>query len=380
MNLTLGFIAFFIFIIVPGLLFRRFYFFGDFSKQFNTKDPVLHSIFFSIIPGVFIQLLGFIIYCELFEFKTDFHDTFVIFKDITSDTDKVKDVTKEFINNDIKVFLIYTAFICLFASFIGYFSSRIIRWIGWDKKFKLFRFRNQWYYIFSGEVLKMKKFKNAHRVSYQNNITFNAETNTTFADILVSVNENKRELYTGFVVDYDLKSEDITKLDKIYLIDAYRYKKQSTHTPSGQNPNPAQTIQKKIPGDAFILSADNIININLTYIPSTAKEQEQKEKQQKKYSRIYDIYFLAISLFFLLHFFYKYLALQATFFETYIKETNFFQKLIVFFLINQTLLLFTPGENENKEYSYNKKHFLKNVFSLIIWSTVAYIFVFRRYL
>ncbi|THF48460.1 hypothetical protein E6C50_14345 [Flavobacterium supellecticarium] len=72
MNLTLGFIAFFIAIVIPGILFRRFFFYGEFSKQFNTKDPVLHSIFFSIIPGIVIQLVCFTIYAATLGFEISF--------------------------------------------------------------------------------------------------------------------------------------------------------------------------------------------------------------------------------------------------------------------------------------------------------------------
>lgn len=228
MNLTLGFIAFFISIIIPGILFRRFFFYGEFSKQFNTKDPVLHSMFLSIVPGIVLQVIGFTFYYFILGYNGSFLDIFTILRDVTSDgTTQTTVATKYFINNHLATFFLYSIGLFLFSILSGYISSRFIRWRKWDKKFKLFRFQNQWYYIFSGEILNMKKFEEAHRVSFNRNGKFNHDVSTTYADILVSMDEDRRELYTGYVVDYDLNSEDISKLDKIYLLDTYRYKKKT---------------------------------------------------------------------------------------------------------------------------------------------------------
>lgn len=272
MNLTLGFIAFFIAIVIPGILFRRFFFYGEFSKQFNTKDPVLHSIFFSIIPGIVIQLVCFTIYAATLGFEISFSDIFTIFRDVTSDnTQDTDQVTQNFINNDITTFFIYTVCVFVFSALVGFALSRLIRIRKWDMKYKLFRFQNQWYYVFSGEVLNMKKFEEAHRYSLKNK-TFEQDTFMTYADILLSVNEDKKELYTGYVVDYDLMSEDTTQLDKIYLIDTHRYKrKEIKYDQNGTeiiDPNEENTSKSrnriKVPGDIFVLNARNIINLNLT--------------------------------------------------------------------------------------------------------------------
>ncbi|MBB3123296.1 hypothetical protein FHS04_000793 [Mesoflavibacter sabulilitoris] len=128
MNLTLGFIAFFIAIVIPGILFRRFFFFGEFSKQFNTKDPVLHSIFFSIIPGIVMQIICVTFYKLSFGFESSYLDVFTIFRDITSDgTNGTQDSTKNFIENDILVFFIYSVCVFSFSAFVGWTCSRFIR-------------------------------------------------------------------------------------------------------------------------------------------------------------------------------------------------------------------------------------------------------------
>lgn len=66
MSITIGFIALFISIVIPGLLFFRFYYYGEFSKQFTTKDQISKIFFFSIIPGIIIQIHSLLIYFKFF--------------------------------------------------------------------------------------------------------------------------------------------------------------------------------------------------------------------------------------------------------------------------------------------------------------------------
>ena len=389
MNLTLGFIALFISIIIPGILFRRFFFYGEFSKQFNTKDPVLHSIFFSVIPGIVIQIFTFIIYNFSLGFDSSFLDVFVIFRDITSDgTNETEEATKKFINNDLITFLLYSLGVFLFASFSGWFCSRMIRVFNLDKKYKIFRYNNQWYYIFSGEVLKMKKFEEAHKFSFKNNKGDEQDTLMTYADILVSVSEqnDRKELYTGYVVDYDLKSDDISQLDKIYLIDTHRYKKKENVKDDKdeiKDENPTLSRNRlKVPGDIFVLNAKNIVNLNLTYIPSIKKKIEKKQKEAKRqvlYSNFQLIYLMLIILVILTHVFYKLLGLENTFLSNYFAKTGFWGKFLGVLFVNQILVLLLPDAGEDKKLCYSIKKTKLKIITLFIWGSILYFFVVRNH-
>ncbi len=380
MNLTLGFIAFFVSLIIPGIIFRRFYFFGEFSKQYNTKDPVLHSIFFSIIPGILLQITGFILYFLFIGFDSSFSDVFTIFRDITSNSNNAtQDVTRNFMQNDILTFALYSLYIFIFSAFSGFALSRIIRKLNWDKKYKIFRFKNQWYYIFSGELLFMKKFKLASKIHSDNEKPKSFfEIFVTYADILVNISENKRDLYSGYVIDYDLKAENPSKLDRIYLMNTYRYK-----YPFKQgNNNLTKQKQIRIPGDIFVIDADRIVNINLTYIPSyqkkIVKELVKKQKKQKRYKIINFIYFILLVVFIMFHFLYVHFNLDDTYFDLYIQNTNFIGKFITFLLITQILSFFVPEKNKVGEYSYSKKNFIDKFIGFIIFLVLAYFFSFKN--
>lgn len=388
MNLTIGFIAFFISIVIPGILFRRFYFYGEFSKQFNTKDPVLHSIFFSIVPGIGIQLVSVFLYNLFVGFESSYLDVFTIFKDITSDGNvETQEQTKVFIDDDIITFFSYILFVFLFASFLGWASSRLIRLFKWDRKYKLFRFKNQWYYIFSGELLNLKKFKDAHKEFIGNlNKSENQDILMTFADILVSASDNndRKELYTGYVVDYDLKSDDTSQLDRVYLMDTYRYKKMVNKNGSNEtNQKPEKPLlsrnRLRVPGDVFVLKANRILNINLTYVPSVKKriEKQKKEiKKQLKYRWIQIIYFLILLIIILIHFFYKGLRLDETFMGDYFTKIDVFGKILSIIFLNQILsnLIPLPGANKKLEYDF-KSNLLARIIMILIFGGLFYFFV-----
>lgn len=391
MNLTLGFIAFFISIIIPGILFRRFFFYGEFSKQFNTKDPVIHSIFFSIIPGIVIQLFCSVFYNFLIGTKTTFFDIFTVFKDFTSDTFE-NETTKNFIKNDLTTFLSYIICVFVFSAFIGFLSSRIIRIFKWDLKYKLFRFKNQWYYIFSGEVLNMKKFKETQRFSLNKNKNFEQDTFLTYADILLYVgSDDKKELYTGYVADYELLSEDITQLDKIYLIDTHRYKKKDIRYNEKENEiieldkeNTSKSRNRiKVPGDVFILDAKKIVNINLTYIPSNHKIEDKKKKyidrKQRFFKYLQGFYFSLFLLVILSHFVYEYLPIKNySYLYNYFYSISSWGKIISVIFINQILSIIIPLDENNKKLQFDIKQIILKLVFLIFWGLFFYFFVITK--
>ena len=109
MNLTFGFIALFISIIIPGILFRRYYYYGEFSKQFHTKDPVLHSIFLSIIPGVCVQIIVFYILSEMNFFDIENIKIFNIYKDFSFlESKEINSDTVKFFQDGLGKFILYS--------------------------------------------------------------------------------------------------------------------------------------------------------------------------------------------------------------------------------------------------------------------------------
>ncbi len=395
MNLTFGFIAFFIIIVIPGLIYRRFYYYGEFSKQFHTKEPILNTIFLSSIPGVCIQLLGFYLLNKIAYFETNNIDVLNIFRDFAflKDSDLGGD-TEKFVQSGLGKFILYSVIIFISSAVLGIFSSKLLRAFNLDRKYKIFRFRNQWYYIFSGAVLKFQKFESARGLHY-NNLPENQEILMTFADIMVNNQQGVRELYTGYVVDYDLKQNDISKLDKIYLLDAYRYKRGSN--PSNYyssnnyfisqsndynilnlNKSEVQSGTRErvsIPGDMLILEGEHVVNINLTYIPSKAIKKDKEARKQKKLKQLSLTLATINIIFILLHIAFEFIDFEKSSWLYQYYKTNFWAKLFVIFYSNQILLPFFPTRNKEKQYTFDLHVTILRVIILILMTITFFIFL-----
>ncbi len=366
MEFTLGFITLLVSIVVPGLLFQRFYYYGEFSKQFSTKENVYKSVFYSIVPGFFIQIFGAWLYLFFRGVAKTNSEIIIIFNNILNGNFVLGSNTIDFINNKLQLYLLHTLNIYILSILIGVAFSRIIRLLEWDRKYKLLRFKNQWYYIFSGEVLTMNKFKLAPKIIGKLYGVDDITTSSTYADILIDTNVGSQKLYSGYVVDYDLDSENISNLEKIYLLDAHRYKH---HEVRGMN---IKVEKVKIPGDVFVILAKNILNINLTYVPSLAKKKNVLRKNHKKnlfYLRVNTFGLIGQIILFGIIFFKNISSLESIFqlnrFMMKMESYNFGLRLLLFIIISQFVYIFLPKKEEGRLY-YSKRTIYANIIILML--------------
>lgn len=271
MNLTTAFLFLFITIVIPGFIFQRFYFYGDFSKQFTTKENVPKLMLTSLIPGLIISSF----YLPIFNYFS-FDD--VKIEKILSVFERL---SRSEIHKDVKAtkglanytnFLKYCFFEFILAGVLGFFCSRVVvRGLKLDRKLKTMRYKNQWYYVFSGEIFEFGKFKKAAKALVKDERR-GKDVQLAKADILIK-GPDGGELYTGFVVDYDLNPIDISKLENVYLLDATRYKTIDLIEGDLNIKNPQQTEKKLIPGELFVINMANVININVSYLLAPKKDK-----------------------------------------------------------------------------------------------------------
>jgi len=361
-NITVGFIAIFISIVIPGLLFLRFYYFGEFSKQFTTKEPIGRSLLYSIIPGIAIQFFCLLIYAGIINKNLKVSTVLNVHRDLLGEG-QMNPETTTFLDNHLLDFGIYSLIVLCVSILLGIVVSRFILITGWDRRSKLFRYKNQWYYIFKGHMFGFKKFKQAVNVLNRPNLK-SKNVDMVFADVLINAS-GKTRLYTGFVVDYDLDSNDPTKLEKIYLFDAHRYK--SIEVEDEKKPGEKKTIveKKPIPGSVFILPVQDMVNINLLYVISEKKKAELLQLKSKK-KLFFISAFLLIVIFLISMSYYLYSNaswINFNLYEQYHSKTNWFDKTIAFLLYFQILGFFMPKKDKTDE---NKIKFFYDMKSQII--------------
>ncbi|WP_133549729.1 hypothetical protein [Salegentibacter sp. 24] len=318
---------------------------------------------------------------------------FNVFNDFAYlESKKVGNDTEEFLKYGLGKFILYSLIIFSSSAVIGNLSARVLRAFNLDHKYKIFRFRNQWYYIFSGEVLSFQKFKKAKGLHF-NSLPENQKILITYADILIANPQGNRELYTGFVVDYDLNQDDISQLDKIYLLDAYRYKKpnRSGFNDSGifQNTNSTNNSYEfskiddedsyssrtriNIPGDLLVVSGKNILNINLTFIPSKKIEEKRDEEKQAKFKWLsYTLTAITLIIIFI-HIFSGFIGFnEDSVLNSYFRKSTLWGKIFAIIYLNQLIAMFIPVKDKNGKYYFSHKTSFAKLIILVILSVILY--------
>ena len=302
MEISLGFFVILILILFPGLIFRRLYFYGEFSKQIKSEYNLISLIAISIIPGLINLVCVFLLY-----------DNFFTEVDLGEIIDKLKDINnpqyrhaksedtpiKELINTKVSPFI---GFLYVSSILLGSISGRFIRISRIDTKFKLLRFKNYWFYLFNGQHTSFKKMR--HLKKRNKRYLF------TKADILID-SISKTHLYSGIVVDYELLDTDCQALSKVMLQNAERYSmRDGKRTVIG------------IPGNLLVVDCTSMKNINLTYV-----YEEAKDVLKSKLPNSIEIIFGLIILFLIPIFIFKTESLDWSIYKEYFK-LSWYEKII----------------------------------------------------
>ncbi len=239
MSIALDTLILFLFIIVPGIVFRRFYFQGEFTKQFNSKT-LAHAIMASILPGLFIQYLTANIYQYYWE---------------KIDGGSITEVYNQFAQNllpltlfDLDILwevLVYISLMLLISFVLAEICWGTVRVLRIDRWFTVLRFRNHWNYYFNGEIKGFRAYKGL----------LNGKLLEVRADILVRIENEEPRLYSGVVKSYTINNNH--ELEYVYMTKTSIFKKNSLTN---------KRELKQIPGDIFIINAEDIINLNLNYV------------------------------------------------------------------------------------------------------------------
>lgn len=349
MEISLGFVVVLTLILFPGLIYRRLYFYGEFSKQFNSGNNLLGVIALASIPGIIILASTYWFY-DSYITKIELGDIIDKFKDINSSdfrfgNSKVTDL-EVLIRKNAAPFL---GFLYLISIIFGFLSGRFIRISRIDTRFKLLRFKNYWFYLFNGHHTGFKKMKHLKEK--------NKKHLFTKADILIDSN-SKTYLYSGIVVDYELDNNDSTTLSKVMLQNAERYSLRND-----------QRVAVEIPGKLLVVDCSTMKNINLTYI-----YEESKDVLKSKIPNNIEV-LLGLIIILLIPFFIFQTDLIK--WSIYIKYFSlpWYLKIVAFFLTAQILGAINPFVKKGDEYQYvDKTSILVKIVIIFIMTITLCIF------
>lgn len=348
MSFTFGFFIIFIFIIFPGLIIRRLFFFSEFSKQFGFSDPLLKNLSYAIIPGFVNFCLTYFLYDNYIK-DLDLGLIIDLYKNIINPEFLFSNEDSESLEMQLIGYSPFLGFQYGIAILIGILSGRTIRFFNLDTRFKLLRYKNYWFYLTTGQHRKLKKYKD--KKSEQGEFIFSR------ADVLIDTTDGSK-LFSGILVDYELNHSDYSELSKVVLRKARRYKKDTN----------GKVISRPIPGKLFVVDCKNLLNINFTHY-----YQKQEAFIHSKYPNIINKSFgtLMLSLLPLLFFQVSFININL---YTDFFELNIFSKILYAVFLLSLINFFNPIEidkDSKSGYKWSSKKFYFNKLLVII---VFYIF------
>lgn len=325
MAVSLGFLCIVILIIIPGVIYRKLYFYGDFSKEFNAGHNIISLSAISSFPGLVLLFLTYISFDSFF-IQINLNKVFDLYKNFNNLENSdgfIKEVSLKYLfDKKVIPFIGYQYFLSII---LGAITGRIIRVFRLDTTFKLLRFKNQWFYLFHGKHSNFKKLK--HLKEHSKKHIF------TKADILVDSSDGIK-LYSGIVVDYEVNASDSYTLSKVMLTNAVRY-------------NSDNILSKKeitIPGSIFIVNCHRLVNVNLTYIYEEA-DSLVKSKIPSYIDSVLAIIFISILPLFIFN-------LDSIDINVYkwLHQLPWYKNLLVYLLVIEVLSLLNPYRKTKDGY------------------------------
>jgi hypothetical protein len=221
--------------ILPGITFKRAYLSSVFSRKLKFSG-ILDEVFWALFPSIIMHILSYFL---LLAASSVFHFQFNLKSTLSA---ALLQQTNAAYSDIFVSYLLYCTFVMTVSFFAGHVSRKIIRLLKFDRKFKLFRFTNDWHYLLSGEFLDFPEVPDhPEEVSFK------------LVNALTAVG-SQQMIYIGELIHFTLSDEG--GLENIVLKDAKRRLLQD---------DLVENRYYEIPGRYITIPYKTIININVRY-------------------------------------------------------------------------------------------------------------------
>lgn len=255
-----------ILLVVPGVVLKRCYFQGQFTKEFNFgifADRFISSIFL----GIIVQIISFLVLGKIYGFSYEsIKDPLTkLYKGLSDSNFKIIS------SNDLWMALGYLATSLTVAVFLGWGSHKIVRVFRLDTTFPLFRFNNQWNYFFRGDIVHAKEFRSIKK----------GKVIETYIDVVIdSDHDGRKKMVSGFLSDYSISSRT-GDLETLYITEAKRF--------SG-----SKNCHVDVEGDCFIVPFNKVLDMNLKYVFKQVDVSKRKQILDSAYELVTMLLFITI--------------------------------------------------------------------------------------
>jgi len=230
-------------LLLPGIFFSRFYYSGEFSKQY-FKPNLFELVLSTLIQSIFLHTLWVGI-CYYSGYTFNYYILISLLSGI-EDTDHLKEVS-DFVKMNIGEIVLYNFSLWGVALGLGQLTRLVVRKVKLDRKFTILRFQNEWHYILSGEMLDFPNVEGQAR-----------KIDAIALDVLVDSADGVI-LYSGILQNYVLSR--LGGLELINMREVTRkFIKLDTKKPNIEVPN------YELVGNTFSIPYSKVQNIHIMYV------------------------------------------------------------------------------------------------------------------
>ncbi|MDQ1349904.1 MAG: hypothetical protein QG657_205 [Acidobacteriota bacterium] len=199
MNVAVSSILLFL-VFSPGIVFRRGYYSGKFSRKY-IKIDLIDEITWAIIPGMIINIGCIYLFQWITGYTINISSLGFLLTGFNNNSDSSL-IFKKIETNLIPIALFFIL-IWVLSFLLGKTGLLFVRFFKLDHKFTSLRFSNHWYYFFSGEYLEINKYNSLEDVEF------------LLFEVWVDVG-GKIEKFIGFVDEFILSKDG--GLENIYFL------------------------------------------------------------------------------------------------------------------------------------------------------------------
>ncbi len=242
-GLTILSLAYILFLIVPGIVFKRFFYQNNPQKLpgvGNFADRIITSLF----CGFIIQIIAILILAlhinQVYSYEfTDYY------RRIINIHEKLATNSLPIISlKQITYLLFEMGYSLIIAATLGLIGFNIIRKFKLDVIFPVLRFDSEWKYL----------FRDDKRIFDDDSVSNFRVFDSAQLDLIVKEASGDSFLYSGILYNYKTNKEG--SLEYISLLETSRYTKSKD----------TQEVKiKSIPGHLVIIPYSNVLNMNVTY-------------------------------------------------------------------------------------------------------------------
>lgn len=251
--MSFAFPALIIFLLsLPGLILRYTYSRGFFRARSRVSfRPITDEIGYSVVIASVMHLVWCFGVTKL-GFSVDFESVLILLTGYDKDREYFGKAIASFSNSPFEVSFYFLS-LYAFSGAMGYLIHHTIRRLRWDCKYISLRFRNEWFYLLTGEMLNFKEAKPKQYVDVQG----------TYLSCVVHQG-GTGYLYRGIIKDFYFDQQG--NLDRILLVAAQRREIKEDRTTKERSEPATDPRYYNIDGNYFLIRFADMKTLNVEYL------------------------------------------------------------------------------------------------------------------